>query len=181
MKLLQGRTWIILTAVALFGLGLAACAPNANARLISPELGAQLYAEEADQEVVVEPTPEPLLFASLTPEQVTAGLPDDFAAALAAADPSRGETVALANGCVGCHSVDPAVTMTGPTWANLADTATNRVPGESPALYLHDSIVNPNAYVVPGYPSGVMPPTYGDTIALEDLANLVAYLLQHHQ
>jgi cytochrome c551/c552 len=181
MKLLQGRYWVSLGAIALFGLVLAACAPNANARLISPELGAQLYAEESAQEVVVVPTPEPVRYAELAPEQVTAGLPEDFAAALAAADPSRGETIALVNGCVGCHNLDPAVVMAGPTWHNLADTAANRRAGESPALYIYESIMSPNAYLVPNYPSGVMPAIYQDTIPQEDLAALVAYLLQLHE
>jgi cytochrome c551/c552 len=181
MKLLHRQPlgyWFVLLVL---GVMMAGCAPNANAQLVSPQLGAQLYAEEASGEIVVEPTPVPLKFVDLAPEQVTEGLPADFAAALAAADPSRGETVALSNGCVGCHSVDPAVTMTGPTWSHLADTATNRQPGVSPANYIHESIVNPGAYVVPNYPSGVMPAIYGETIPIEDLANLVAFLLTQHE
>jgi cytochrome c2 len=101
-----------------------------------------------------------VLFTELTPEQVTAGLPEDFATALAAADPSKGETVALTNGCVGCHSLDPAVQMTGPSWHNVADHAANRQPGVSPANYLYTSITNPGAYVVPNFPGGVMPQIY---------------------
>lgn len=174
-------TWGLLLLMLIVGSVVAGCAPNANAQLISPSLGEQLYAEEANAVVVAEPTPVPVTFAELTPEQVTAGLPEDFAAALASADPSRGETIALTNGCVGCHSTDPNVTMTGPTWANLADTAANRIPDMSPANYIYTSIVEPGAYVVPNYPSGVMPSIYGETIPMEDLASLVAYLLQQHQ
>jgi hypothetical protein len=144
-------------------------------------LGEQLFAEEANSEVQVEPTPVPLLFTELTPEQVTAGLTPDFAAALAAADPSKGETLALTNGCVGCHSTDPNVTMTGPTWYHVADRAANRVSGESPALYFYDSITAPGKFVVPDYPNGVMPQTYATTIPIEDLANLVAFLLTQHE
>ncbi len=181
MKLLLRPSLGLLCLIILVSIVVAGCTPNANAQLISPQLGAQLYAEEADAEIVVEPTPAPVLFAELTPEEVTAGLPEDFAAALAAADPSQGENLALINGCVGCHNTDPAIQMTGPTWNNAADHAANRVPGQSPALYLYTSIVNPGAYVVPGYPSGVMPATYADTIPTEDLANLVAYLLTLHE
>ncbi|MCC6455168.1 MAG: c-type cytochrome [Caldilineaceae bacterium] len=181
MKLLHRRSLGYLFVLLVLGAMVAGCAPNANAQLVSPQLGAQLYAEEASGEIVIEPTPAPLKFVDLTPEQVTAGLPADFAAALAAADASKGETVALSNGCVGCHSVDPAVTMTGPTWSHLADTAVNRQPGVSPANYIHESIVNPGAYVVPNYPGGVMPAIYGESIPIEDLANLVAYLLTQHE
>lgn len=169
---------MLLLAVALT---VAACAPNASAQLISPQLGEQLLAEEASGVVVAAPTPEPLRIATMAPEEITAGLPDDFAAALAAASPDRGETLALANGCVGCHVLDPNQVMSGPTWYHVGDTAANRVPGESPALYLYESIVAPNAYVVSGYPAGVMPQNYGDTISTEDLAVLVAYLLAQHE
>ena len=180
MKLLhrQSLGYLLMLLVLIV---VAGCAPNANAQLVSPELGAQLYAEEANQVVEAAPTPVPVRFADLSPEDATAGLPADFAAALASADASRGETVALANGCIGCHAVDPAVTMTGPTWHNLADTAANRAPGQSPASYIHESIVSPNAYIVPNYPSGVMPATYEEMISQEDLANLVAYLLAQHE
>lgn len=181
MKLLRRQSLGFLLLVLIIGLVLTGCAPDANAQLVSPELGAQLYAEESSQEIVVEPTAAPLMFVSLAPEAVTAGLSEDFAVALAAADPSRGPTVALANGCGGCHNVDPAVVMTGPTWHNLANTATNRQPGQSPANYIYTSIINPGAYVVPNYPSGVMPQIYKDTIPTEDLANLVAYLLTLHE
>jgi hypothetical protein len=173
MTLLHRQSLGFLFILLVVSVVLAGCAPNANAQLVSPQLGAQLYAEEASQEVAK--------FANLAPEEVTAGLPEDFAAALAAADPSRGETVALANGCIGCHSVDPAVTMTGPTWFHVADTAANRQPGTSPAAYLHDSIIEPGKYVVPNYPSGVMPAIYAETIPMEDLANLVAFLLTQHE
>ncbi len=181
MKLLRRQSLGFLLLVLILGVVLAGCAPDANAQLISPGLGAQLYAEESNQEIVVAPTAEPLLFVNLTPEQVAAGLPEDFAVAFANADPSRGPTVALANGCAGCHNVDPAVVMTGPTWNNLANTASNRQPGQSPANYLYTSIIDPNAYIVPNYPAGVMLQIYKDTIPTEDLANLVAYLLTLHE
>lgn len=180
MKLLSrqslGFMLIMLVVVVVAG-----CAPNANAQLVSPQLGEQLYAEESNAEIVVEPTPAPVKFVDLTPEQVTAGLPADFAAALASADAGKGATVALTNGCGGCHSTEPGVTMTGPNWSGVADHAANRVPGESPALYIYTSITNPGAYTVPNFPSGVMPAVYAETIPAADLANLVAYLLTLHE
>jgi cytochrome c551/c552 len=181
MTLLHRQSLLFLCLGLLLSAIVAGCAPNANAQLVSPQLGEQLFAEEANAVVEVEPTPAPVLFRDLTPEQVNAGLPADFAAALAAADPSEGETVALTNGCVGCHSTDPAVTMTGPTWYHVADHAANRVGGEGPALYLYESITNPGKFVVPNYPNGVMPQTYATTIPMEDLANLVAFLLAQHE
>ena len=105
---------------------LAACAPDPTELLISPQLGEQMAALEAGNAIVMaEPTEAPKL-SDLAPEAVTAGLPDDVAAALAAADPASGEQVALARGCVGCHALDPAATMTGPTWYHIGDTAKAR-------------------------------------------------------
>lgn len=178
MRLLLRHFWgFVLLVIVLV---VAGCAPNANAQIVSPQLGAQLLAEESNSVVQAEPTAAPLVFTDLTPEQVTAGLPPEFAAALASADPSQGEQLALVNGCVGCHSLDPAVQMTGPSWHDAAVHAANRVPGESPALYLYESITNPGKFTVPNFPGGVMPATYAQTISTEDLANLVAFLLEQH-
>ena len=148
MKLTNRHRVGALFVLALVGaLLLAACAPNPETLVISPQLGEQLAALEAGDEVVrAEPTPAPKL-ASLTPEQITAGLPDDLLAAFANADPAKGEQLALANGCIGCHSLDPKAQMTGPTWYNIGNIAVTRVPGESPALYLDASVINPSAYV----------------------------------
>jgi hypothetical protein len=38
--------------------------------------------------------------------------------------------------------------------------------------------VNPNAYIEPGFPKGVMPPSFGTTITKRDLDALVQYLIQ---
>lgn len=167
----------IAVAAALF---VSACAPDATASIISPQLGAQLAAQEAGQDIVAVPTEAPPLLASLTPEQVFAGVPADLAAAIQAADPAGGAVIATANGCIGCHNLDPAAVMTGPTWYNMGDAAVARMPGVGPAEYLHQSIVNSGAFVVPNYPAGIMPATYGDTLSGDDLATLIAYLLSQN-
>lgn len=176
----QQRNAVFVLVLVVLALMVAACQPDAQAALISPQLGEQLAAQEAGTQIEIQPTPEPLTFAELTEEEIYAGLPEDFRAALDEADPGSGESIALANGCVGCHALDPAMQMSGPTWFNLADTAVNRVPGQSPADYIHESIVDPGAYVVSGYPANVMPQNYGDLLSDEELADLVAYLLAQH-
>jgi len=181
MKSLRTRRFGLLLVLLTILAALGGCTPNAAAELVSPQLGEQLYAKDASAEVIVAPTPVAVKFADLAPDQVTAGLSADFATALAAADPSKGETVALASGCIGCHSVDPNEVKTGPTWHNLADTAANRRPDESPALYIYSSILTPGAFVVNGFPANVMPPNYADVISQGDLANLIAYLLTQHE
>ncbi len=181
MKSLRARRfgWIMgLSLVAV--LLLAACAPDPTALIISPQLGEQMAALEAGNEVVVAAPTEAPKLADLAPEAVTAGLPEDVAAALASADPANGEQLALARGCIGCHSLDPNATMTGPTWHNVGDTAVSRVPGESPAFYLYHSITNPNLFVVPNYPSNIMPANYSEQLSTQELADLIDYLLQQN-
>jgi len=182
MKVKLQRRYLVLVALLVMIAAVAtACAPDPNELIISPQLGDQMVARAAGQQIVrAEPTPLPLL-SSLTPEQIVAGLPEEVIAALPNADLARAEQLALSNGCVGCHGLDPAVQMTGPTWHNIGNTAVGRVPGESPGLYLYQSIVNPGAYGVPNYPAGVMPATYVDTLSPTDLADMVAYLLAQTQ
>jgi hypothetical protein len=46
--------------------------------------------------------------------------------------------------------------------------------------FLRISILNPDAYLMPGYPMGIMPRTYGTILSEDDLDNLVAYLMILH-
>ncbi|GAB4421201.1 MAG: hypothetical protein Kow00106_18030 [Anaerolineae bacterium] len=100
-----------------------------------------------------------------------------FLAAIAPAAPTgdaaQGEALFTSLGCVGCHSLD-GTPGAGPSLAGIAARAGNTVAGQSAADYLHQAIVEPNAYVVEGY-SPIMP-AY-DTLSEADLASLVAYLL----
>jgi len=182
MKVKLPRRYLVLVTLLVLTAAVAtACAPDPNALIISPQLGEQMAARAAGQTVVrAEPTPLPLL-SSLTPEQIVAGLPEEISAALPTADLGRAEQLALSNACVGCHALDPAVQMAGPTWYNIGNTAVGRVPGESPGYYLYQSITAPGAYNVPNYPAGVMPATYADTLSPQDLADLIAYLLAQTQ
>ena len=175
-------TWITGFLFVLI-LVLAACTPDATSEIISPELGPRLIAAQEAGAVVAVPEEEVELasLADLSEEEIAAGLPDDVSAALADADLANGENLALVNGCIGCHSLDPEAQMTGPTWHNVGNTAITRVEGTGPAAYLYDSISAPNDYVVPDYQSGLMPQNYAESISVEDLADLVAYLLAQQE
>ena len=153
------------------------CSPDAEREIISPDLGARLVVAQSAGEVVVAPTPVPPKLAELPPEQVTAGLPDDILQAVTNANPANGETLALTFTCVGCHALDPAKTQPGPSWYNIGDTAVVRVAGESPAFYLYQSITAPNSHVVEGYPANIMPQTFGETMSVQQIGDMVAYLL----
>lgn len=55
----------------------------------------------------------------------------------------------------------------GPTYASPAAEA-----------YLRQSILNPDAYVVDGFPSGEMYQDYAQTLSKAEINNLLAYLAQ---
>lgn len=78
-------------------------------------------------------------------------------------------------GCIGCHTLDSAPGGSiGPNLTGLAEVAGSRVQGLSPSAYVRQSITEPDAFTVSGYPAGVMP-TFSLTDAEVD--DLVVFLL----
>lgn len=82
-------------------------------------------------------------------------------------------TVFEEQGCAGCHAFEPAGSSgeTGPGLDNLAASAEEA--GKPLEDYVRESIVNPGAYLHPGYPN-VMPPFA--QLPAEQLDALVAFL-----
>lgn len=85
-------------------------------------------------------------------------------------------------GCIGCHNINlPQDEQNrgpvAPNLGNLYDHAANRVPGEDAPTYVHNSIVNPNGYVVEGYIAGVMPQNFTERMSEEEIQALVAWIL----
>lgn len=95
------------------------------------------------------------------------------AIAPAAGDPAQGEALFTSLGCTGCHSLD-GTAGAGPSVAGIAGEAGSMVVGLSAEEYLHQSIVEPAAFVVEGF--GPIMPAY-DTLSEADVAALVAYLM----
>jgi mono/diheme cytochrome c family protein len=96
-----------------------------------------------------------------------------------AGNAAAGKAVFAANGCGSCHTFKPAgaAGTVGPNLDNLAADAktANRGPLDK---YTAESIVDPNAYVVPKFPAGVMPPDFATTLSKQQVADLVAFLTQ---
>jgi cytochrome c551/c552 len=180
-SLIAKRTSLLALIVLILAGLLVSCSPNAEEPIISPQLGAILAAREAGGEIVIPPTPTPVLLATLTEEQITAGLPDDLLAALASADASRASAISLNAGCVGCHALNPDEEKQGPTWLYIGDTAVERVDGQSPALYLYTSIIDPAAYIVPDFQDVIMPRDFSQRLSTQELADLIAFLLEQRR
>ena len=71
-------------------------------------------------------------------------------------------------GCITCHSFDEGVVIVGPSMDGIG----NR--GED---YLKESILDPDATLVDGFPAGTMPQVWGEELTSEQVDQLVAYLL----
>lgn len=92
-----------------------------------------------------------------------------------------GLTVFNSNGCSACHTLSAANASgkVGPDLDNLVSYAkTAKQPLES---FVHQSIVDPNAYVQPGYQKNIMPGTFGQSLTKEQLDHLVSFLVQSAQ
>ena len=94
---------------------------------------------------------------------------------------AAGLSVFNANGCSSCHTLSAAnaTGKVGPDLDNLVAYAKKaNQPLES---FVHDSIVDPNAYIQPGYPKNVMPGTFGQSLTKSQLDAVVAFLVQSAQ
>jgi mono/diheme cytochrome c family protein len=80
-------------------------------------------------------------------------------------------------GCVTCHSRTEGQVLVGPSLAEIGVDADQRVPGMSGREYIEQSIVDPNAYVVDGFKSDLMPQDWGEVLDDAQIAALVDYLL----
>lgn len=108
-----------------------------------------------------------------------AGTPSEAeGAASAEEDPqvAKGREVFNAQGCNACHTTDGSAS-TGPTLKGLWGSQVTLKSGESAtadADFIRESVVEPNATVVEGFPP-VMPNRYGD-LPEEDLEALIAFI-----
>lgn len=86
-------------------------------------------------------------------------------------------TIGTTAGCKTCHSLEPGAVIIGPSLAGIATRAGNMVSGVSAEYYLRQSILEPDAYLVEGYPASVMPKVWGEQLSEEQVNGLVEYLL----
>lgn len=100
-------------------------------------------------------------------------------AALNAGHPENGSAVFLDKGCAACHTItglEGAVGAVGPKLDGLSERASQLIDSGVAADYIRKSIENPNAYVVAGYPSGLMPANLRASMSDDEYKDLIAYL-----
>lgn len=80
--------------------------------------------------------------------------------------------------CLTCHSLGEDPKARCPNLEGAGLRAAQRKPGASAAEYLVESLYNPNAYIVPGYPRNQMTPAHKPPIALahDEILALVVFL-----
>jgi len=90
---------------------------------------------------------------------------------------ARGRQVYDRLGCATCHEAGLANLFrpVGPPLDHIGTVAATRRAGVPPEDYIRQSIAEPGAYVVPGYPDS-MPRGLGERLNGEDLDALVSYL-----
>lgn len=110
----------------------------------------------------------------------------------ATGDPKRGERLFATLPCVSCHDVTKPWPG-GDICPNLGNIATEaarivklreyRGKAKTAADYIRESVVDPNAYIVPGAAyraangQSVMPKDFGATLSGAQIDDLVAYLM----
>jgi len=123
--------------------------------------------------------------AAATPT-VTADQRPPTAAPAATPRPIEGTTaeeIILNAGCGACHKIGEIgeAHKVGPDLTYIGLTAGERVPGATAAEYIHQSIVEPNAYLAPECPNApcmpnIMPQNFSERLSAAQIETLVSFL-----
>ena len=119
--------------------------------------------------------------ALLTTPVALAGMTAPPAADTTAAPAVVGAQLAKDYGCIACHSPDTK-RLVGPGWGGLYGSKVKLADGSSVLAddaYLSESIREPEAKIVDGYPSGVMP-AYSTLLKEDEVKSIVAYIASLH-
>jgi cytochrome c2 len=78
--------------------------------------------------------------------------------------------------CATCHRVDSPDQLIGPGLLNVSVHGATHVEGLDAYEYIYQSITEPGAYVVTGFPDNLMPRTYAELFSAQDIQDIIAYL-----
>lgn len=109
------------------------------------------------------------------PDKLRAGQVAPPAPAGLSSAAKKGEALYRSLGCVGCHTIDGAKNV-GPTWKGLYDSQVELADGSTVTAdynYLAESIKDPAAKVVNGFPN-MMPPF--SNLSSDELNELIEYI-----
>lgn len=78
--------------------------------------------------------------------------------------------------CASCHAVEPDTVIVGPSLFAVAERAAERAPDLTAQQYVERSILQPDAFLVPGY-DNLMPSSLGKRLDGQELDAIVTYVL----
>ena len=112
------------------------------------------------------------------PPQPTSPPPATDATSPPTATPATGGPPAQVASCVACHTPDGGAGV-GPTWQGIYGTEETLTDDSTVTVddaYIRESILDPNAKIVKGFPSNIMPPNFGDTLSDSDMTIIIDYI-----
>jgi cytochrome c oxidase subunit 2 len=97
-------------------------------------------------------------------------------------DVACGQRWAVQFGCTSCHQVssEPPIPTVGPTWLGLFGSTITLDDGSTvtaDAVYIQNSILDPNGQVHAGFRPGVMPQNFGDLLTEEQIAQIIEFIM----
>jgi cytochrome c oxidase cbb3-type subunit 2 len=101
---------------------------------------------------------------------------------LPAGNAQSGQALFASQGCAACHSLKPGEEIVGPSLSGIGQRATERIKAPdykgkatSGELYIKESVLNPSAYIVPGFPDAMLK-DFGVRLNAQQLADIIAFL-----
>lgn len=80
--------------------------------------------------------------------------------------------------CSMCHYIESHQrVLVGPNLAGISERAGDTIPGMNAAKYLRESIREPEAYTVDGFPPGTMNQSYDERLSEQHVNDIIAYLM----
>ena len=181
---------------------LAAVYNDPNFALTADEISAltayllTLYPEPTTAQVtptpIIDPTPTPTpgpgAEPTATPKPTSTPTPFSCPVDASIGDQAAGQIVFGVSSspitCATCHSMDGPDGL-GPSFGSrpaipepgISARAASRVDGMSAEDYICQSILDPSAFLVPGFFDGVMTQNFRETLNDQQLADVIAYLL----
>lgn len=114
------------------------------------------------------------------PAAVAGGLTLDTP--LPAGNAKNGQALFASQGCAACHSLKPGEKIVGPSLAGIGKTAADRIKAPdykgkatTGELYVKESILDPSAYIVPGFPDAMLK-DFDTKLNAQQLADNIAFL-----
>jgi cytochrome c oxidase subunit II len=124
---------------------------------------------------------EPAAFDAWLARQKKSAAPPPSSSTTSTSPSAAGLSVFNSNGCSSCHTLT-AAKATGTIGPDLDKLVAYAQQAKQPLeAFIHESIVNPDAYIQPGYPKGVMPGNFGQLLTKTQLDALVGFLAQSAQ